>query len=142
MQNNIDISDLKVDAFTTPCPIVAGEIDSIARIISVMEENGIRHLPVVNAKNEAVGIITDRDVATVKAFAFNQDLVAKDLMSPRPVVIREGASLEEAAFVMSEKKIGSLIVTDNSGQVSGIFTSTDALNALIEVLRGELLETE
>jgi predicted transcriptional regulator len=43
---------------------------------------------------------------------------------------------------MSSKKLGSLIVTNSSGDVSGIFTNTDALNALVEVLRGEILESD
>lgn len=142
MQNNIDIKNLKVDAFTTPCPVVINSDDSIAKIIVEMNSHGIRHLPVVDENNVAIGVITDRDIATVKAFAYNEDLKAADLMSDFPLTVVEGAGLVDAAFLMSDKKIGSLIVNDENGKISGIFTSTDALNALIEILHGEVLETE
>lgn len=142
MQNNIDIKNLKVDAFTTPCPVVVNSEDSIAKIIVEMDSHGIRHLPVVDENNVAIGVITDRDIATVKAFAYNEDLKAADLMSDFPFTVVEGSGLVDAAFLMSDKKIGSLIVNDENGKTSGIFTSTDALNALIEILHGEVLETE
>ena len=107
-----------------------------------MEENQVRHLPVVDSHNYAVGIITDRDVATVKSFGFNQDILAKDLMSPDPVHVNEHASLLDSVFLMSSKKLGSLIVTNTKEEVTGIFTNTDALNSLIEILRGEILEND
>lgn len=142
MQNDIDIKNLKVDAFTTPSPVVVKGEDSIAKVIVEMEKYGIRHLPVVDDKNMAIGVITDRDVATVKAFAYNEDIKAADLMSEQPYSVVEGSTLVEAAYLMSEKKIGSLIVNDEHGCISGIFTSTDALNALIEVLHGDILEVD
>ena len=43
---------------------------------------------------------------------------------------------------MSDAKIGSLIVNDDNEKLVGIFTNTDALNALIEVLRGDVPEQE
>lgn len=142
MQKDFDIKNLKVDAFTTPSPVVVKSEDTIAKIITEMDNNGIRHLPVVDDTNLAIGVITDRDVATVKAFAFNEDITAADLMSDQPYSVVEGSSLVEAAYLMSDKKIGSLVVNDEHGKIAGIFTSTDALNALIEVLHGEILETE
>lgn len=44
---------------------------------------------------------------------------------------------------MSEKKIGSVIVNDENGQVLGIFTVTDTLSVLIEIAResGEISST-
>lgn len=142
MQKDFDIKNLKVDAFTTPSPVVVKGEDSISKIITEMEKNGIRHLPVVDESDMVIGVITDRDVATVRAFAFNEDIKAADLMSDQPFSVVEGSSLVEAAYLMSDKKIGSLIVNDEHGKVAGIFTSTDALNALIEVLHGDILETE
>ena len=62
--------------------------------------------------------------------------------TPDPLTVSSGTSLIDAAFEMSEVKIGSLIVNDEHGRVMGIFTSTDGLNALVEVLRGEILEEE
>jgi len=140
--NELDVKNLTIDGFTTPCPITVLATDSISSVIVKLGENAIRHLPVINDDNTAIGVITQRDIATIKSFAYNADFQVKDLMSEEPICVIEGTNLMEAAFTMSSKKLGSLIVTDKSGDVSGIFTSTDALNALVEVLRGEILETD
>jgi CBS domain-containing protein len=62
---------------------------------------------------------------------------AEDFMTAAPYCVPAGTPLEEVAFEMSAHKFGSVLVTDEDGNVSGIFTSIDALNALVEVLRGE-----
>lgn len=43
-------------------------------------------------------------------------------------------TLDEVAYEMSSRKIGGVIVNEGS-KFLGIFTSTDALNALIEITR-------
>jgi CBS domain-containing protein len=61
---------------------------------------------------------------------------AADIMSADPFTVVATAPLDEVAYAMSEKKIGSVIVNDEDGQFLGIFTASDALNALIEIIRG------
>ena len=56
-------------------------------------------------------------------------------MASDPVTVNSQASLDEVAFEMSQKKIGSVIVNDENENFLGIFTVTDALNALIEIAR-------
>ena len=58
-------------------------------------------------------------------------------MTADPYTVSIEANLDDVAFEMSRNKYGSAIVMDNNDEVYGIFTSTDALNALIEVLRKE-----
>ena len=60
-------------------------------------------------------------------------------MVENPESVQAGSLLSEAVFKMSEHMIGSLLVLDEEGKLDGIFTSTDALNALIEVLRDEVI---
>ena len=56
-------------------------------------------------------------------------------MSPQPFIVSSETPLEEVALSMSRQKFGSALVRDEKDQTLGIFTVTDALNALIEVLR-------
>ena len=135
--NGKDLENIPVEEYTTPSPCVVKETDGIKKVVKLMEENEIRHIPVVNGKGEAVGVISDRDAAVVRSFAFKADLTASDLMSKDPVTAHFNSSLLEAVYQMSSRKIGSIIVTDDEGGIYGIFTNTDALNALIEVLRGD-----
>ena len=59
-------------------------------------------------------------------------LKAGDIMSVPPVTIGRDASLQEAAKVMKDKGIGSLIVVDSEGRVEGIITERDLVFALAE----------
>ncbi|HOM14314.1 MAG TPA: CBS domain-containing protein, partial [Rubrivivax sp.] len=55
--------------------------------------------------------------------------------APQPLTVNAAAPLDEVAYAMSERKVGSAIVNDENGEFLGIFTATDALNALIELTR-------
>lgn len=130
-------TSVPVDEFTTPDPITADEDMAIEDLRSLMEEHGIRHLPIVRG-DTVVGVISNRDVRVVSGLTAAEKLQvrAADIMAPDPVSVRAATPLDEVAYVMSEKKVGSVIVLDEDGQLLGIFTATDALNALIEIVRG------
>lgn len=125
-----------VDEFTTPDPVTASEDLMIDDLRELMMKHGIRHLPIVR-DNVVVGVISDRDVRLVSGLSVAEkfQVRAGDLMTPNPVSVRARATLDEVAYLMSEKKVGSVIVNDDEGAFVGIFTTTDALNALIEIVR-------
>jgi len=124
-----------VEEFTTPNPITANEDTSIEDLRSLMAEHGIRHLPIVNG-NRVVGIISDRDLRVIAGLDLREKSLvsAKDIMAEDPFTVSSEATLDEVAFEMSNRKIGSVIVNEGNSFL-GIFTATDALNALIEVTR-------
>lgn len=132
-----------VDEFTTPDPITASEDLAVDELQALMEEHGIRHLPIVR-DNVVVGIISDRDLRLVTGLPLAEKLqvCAADIMSIDPYAVPASTPLDEVAFAMSEKKIGSVIINEENGQFLGIFTASDALNALIEIVRkGGVLES-
>lgn len=126
-----------VEEYTSPSPLTVAPTTPIQEISQMMRDNGIRHLPVVK-KGVAVGIISDRDVKLASSFMSSKNLTADDIMSADPYTVLPETNLDEVAFEMSKNKYGSAIVQDESGQIMGVFTSTDALNALIEILRGDI----
>ncbi len=128
---------IPVDEFTSPCPITVNRNTNMEKVKHMMDEYGIRHMPVVDDE-EAVGIISDRDIKVLGKFPAWSAFVAEDVMSPNPYTVTPTTNLDEVALHMSEAKIGSAIVQDETGEIVGIFTSTDALNALVEVIRGEV----
>lgn len=125
-----------IEEFTTPLPVTAVEGSTVVELEQLMKQNGIRHLPILRS-GKVVGMVTDRDLRVARSLNPDQkgQVRAEDIMARDPVTVSAGASLEEAAFEMSEKKIGSVIVNDENDQMLGIFTVTDALNALIELVR-------
>lgn len=66
-----------------------------------------------------------------------EEFTTPNPVAPDPVTVRTNDPLDEVAYRMSDLKIGSVIVLDEYGSFYGIFTATDALNALIEVVRGD-----
>lgn len=128
-------ANLPVEEFTTPDPITVTEDMTIDELSMLMSEHGIRHLPVVR-DGMPVGVISDRDVRlfTGLSVAEKFQVSAGDIMSPEPLTVNSTTPLDEVAFLMSENKVGSVIVLED-GQLLGIFTATDALNALIEIIR-------
>ncbi|MCC5793670.1 MAG: CBS domain-containing protein [Chromatiales bacterium] len=130
-------TQLTVEEFTTPNPVTADEDTGIEELGQLMREHGIRHLPITRGE-QVVGVVSQRDLAVLAGLDLGrQSLVrAGDLMSPEPVTVRASDPLDQVAYRMSELKIGSVIVLEEDGSLYGIFTATDALNALIEVMRG------
>ncbi|MCK9530654.1 MAG: CBS domain-containing protein [Hydrogenophaga sp.] len=128
-----------VDEFTTPDPITANEDTTIDELRELMETHGIRHLPIVRDEN-VVGVLSDRDVRLAWGLtdAEKRQVRAADIMATDPLTVRATAPLDEVAYAMSEKKLGSVIVTEEDGKFLGIFTATDALNALIEIVRRDV----
>ena len=129
--------NLPVEEYTTPDPITAEEDMTFDDLRRLMAEHGIRHLPVVRG-SAVVGVISDRDVRLVSGLTVEEkaQVRAADIMAADPVSVKASTPLDEVAYVMSDKKVGSVIVNDENGEFLGIFTATDALNALIEIVRG------
>lgn len=125
-----------VDEFTTPDPITTNEDTSIDDLRLLMEEHGIRHLPVVRG-DTVVGVISDRDVRVVSGLTAMEKLQvrAADIMAVAPLTVSAATPLDDVAFAMSSQKIGSVIVNGEDGRFLGIFTAIDALNALVEIIR-------
>jgi acetoin utilization protein AcuB len=101
----------------------------------LMQESGIRHLPVMEGGRLA-GIITDRDLRLATSALALSPFAAEDrvsaVMRPDPVTADPLDPVEDAARVMREKGIGCLPVFDD-GALVGIVTGPDLLDALIRM---------
>ncbi|TDQ39428.1 CBS domain-containing protein [Thiopseudomonas denitrificans] len=125
-----------VEEFTTPDPVSIEETMALDELLRLMSDEGFRHLPVMRG-GELAGIISDRDVRLFAGMpaAERAGLTAADIMTEDLLTIDASTPLDEAALQMSANKVSSLIVREGD-EFLGIFTATDALNALVEVLRG------
>jgi len=125
-----------VEEFTTPDPIIANDDTTVDELWRMMQEHGIRHIPIAR-DGFIVGIVSDRDVRFVSglSIAEKHQIKAADIMAPDPITVRADTPLDEVAYIMSEHKVGSVIVQEEDGHLLGILTTTDALNALIEIIR-------
>lgn len=128
---------IPVEEFSTPDPkMVASEL-SVKQAYDLMLEEGIRHIPVVDREG-LVGLISHRDIFNLVSFADAAVIPVARVMSRDIFTVHEKDPLEKVVFAMSARKIGSAVVVDGKGKPTGIFTSTDALNALVEIIRGDM----
>ena len=117
------------------------ENDSMHTAIKLMTENKIRRLPVTK-KGKLVGIVTNLDLNRESAsqattLAINElnylidKIKIKDIMTKKDLqIISPNETVEEAALIMLDKKIGVLPVVDNRTLV-GIITESDIFKVLI-----------
>lgn len=120
---------------------------NLADAAELMKEWNIRHLPVV-ANNQVVGVLSDRDVLLRSSLDADGCVVVDngssvgEVMSPDPHTCSPRNSVGNLAATMVERKIDSLPVVDDSGELLGLVTSTDLLEILIareqEAKLGEL----
>lgn len=128
----MEISDIKVEEFTSPYVISISSKDQLDQALQLMQENGIRHLPVIDDGN-VMGMISERDVLTHMGKVWDKVLHVEDIMNSDILSVNVNDNLGDVAFQLSSQKKGSALVLDEDGSVYGIFTTTDALNALVEI---------
>ena len=126
----LDMRDVRVRF-----PYIAGPEMSLAAAGEYMKRCHIRHLPVV-AEGRIVGLISERDIEAADSSERSRLCVA-DRMSARPFVVSETSSLAEAVEIMARKKYGSVLVKNAKEDLVGIFTVTDALFLLSELLQNQ-----
>ncbi|SDE78077.1 CBS and ACT domain-containing protein [Sporomusa acidovorans] len=117
---------------------------TVVDALQLMRSNKFRRLPVVDS-GKLVGIVTDRDLREVSAspatslsvFELNYLLAkmqVKDIMTKKIVTISPDATVEEAALLMYNNKIGGLVVVDSAQAVVGILTETDIFKAFVDAM--------
>lgn len=130
----MNISEIKVEEFTSPSLVTIPSSESLDRALELMQEHGIRHLPVTSEENGGiVGIISERDVLSHAGKDWTRLLKIEDIMSTSLLTVYKNENLGQVAYQLSSQKIGSALVLDNDETLYGIFTTTDALNALVEI---------
>lgn len=128
---------IKVDDYTTPSPESVKPNDSLQKVWETMNQKGIRHALVRDEQNNIIGILSQRDITTFSQADNFNNITAEEVMSRDLFTAHPDTELYEVALKMSDKKIGSAVIEDPENSYTGIFTATDALNALVEVLRGD-----
>lgn len=124
----------KIEKFMTPMPHTINPGVPLKTALEMMREHRIRHLPVLFA-GKLMGVITDRDIKLASSFSQASTLKVDDVLTPDPYAVRPQASLDEVVLEMAEHKYGCAIIQQENGKVVGIFTATDGMRVLGEVLR-------
>ncbi len=119
---------------------------SVLEAKALMATSNVRHIPVVDADNSLVGIITDRDIRSALPSPFLTDtqstiqrehvatLKVKDVMTRDPVTVSPENTLEDAILLMQRMRVGAFPVVDRQKKLRGILSVRDLMRAFINVL--------
>lgn len=89
----------------------------------MMKNRGFHHLLVADARQNLLGIISDRDLLKTHAHS------AAELMTANPLTINYDSPIDPAITLMIHRRISCLPVLDN-GVLKGVLTTTDLIMAL------------
>jgi IMP dehydrogenase len=104
-------------------PITVTPDKTIAEVINLTRAKGISGVPVVNRKNEVVGIVTHRDLR----FETQLDAPVSSVMTPkeRLVTVRENAPKDEVLKLLHKHRIEKVLVVNGDFELKGMITVKD-----------------
>jgi len=121
----------KVGDLMSTALIVVRDSDTIGVADAQMKLGAIRHIPVVDAKQNLVGILSSRDVLLALARG-KKTIRVGETMTRDPVTVTPDTPVHEAIELLLEHRFGSLPVLGTDGHLMGIVTDTDFLLAARE----------
>lgn len=131
-----------ISAIMTKNVITLNSTDDLETAERLFKRNKIRHIPVVSGK-EVIGMLSLTDLLrisfvdaaededeSVETIVYNmftiEQVMAKNLIS-----VSSSTTIKEVAEILAKKEFHAIPVIDN-GEISGIVTTTDLINYLIE----------
>ncbi len=133
---------IKIEELMTRSPHTLLRSNTLADAKTMMHEKEIRHIPVVSADGELLGLITQRDILAAQESSLHEDnsLNNYTLSTPLDQAMRQNvmtvspkAGLRESATYMQKHKVGCLPVVANKKLV-GIITDSDFVTIAINLL--------
>lgn len=120
------------------------ESDSLYTAKQIMEMARVRHVPIVDAKDNFIGLITHRDMLSVAVSKLSdidpstQDeldagIPLREIMRMDVARVSSDTQLRDAAQMLLDHKYGCLPVVDN-GKLVGIITEADFLRLTISLM--------
>ena len=124
--SRLHISSVMVkDVFTVPETM---QLDEVAKL---MLENGIGSVPVMDADDNMVGIVSKADFVTLAMGIAFDKITVKEIMTKDLTVVSPTERLVHARRLMMEDHVGRLPVVED-GKLVGMLTSKDLMRAFID----------
>ncbi|HET8661645.1 MAG TPA: CBS domain-containing protein [Micromonosporaceae bacterium] len=152
----------RVREVMTVDPVAVGEDASYRQMVDVLAKHRFSAVPVVDAGNRVVGLVSEADLLrkiefvggeaeprlfegrrqrTARAKATSD--IARELMSSPAVTVGPETTVIEAARVMSKEHVKRLPVVDEAGRLVGIVSRGDLLRVHLrpdEEIRSEVVQ--
>ncbi len=112
----------------TRSPITITREATVEEALSVLAKESRRHLPVLDADENLVGIVSEKDLLRARL-----DEAVEKIMTQDVITVTEYTALEEAARTMADRRISSLPVM-RDGKLVGLITEMDLFQIFLELL--------
>lgn len=128
----------------TKHPITVTPDATLDEAAGLMKKHHFRRLPVVE-DGKLVGFFSDRDLMRVSPSpattlsryeirSLLDKIKVKEIMQKDVLTVPVEATIEEAALIMCNEKVGGLPVVSSVGAVVGIITETDIFKTFVDVM--------
>lgn len=128
----------------TKHPVTMSSDATVGEVDRMMKKNKFHRMIIVEG-DKLVGYLSDRDVMRVapspatslskfEIRSLLDKLKVRDIMQKKVITVSEDATIEEAALIMYNNKVGGLPVISEVGAVVGIITATDILKTFVNVM--------
>ena len=111
--------------------------ETVNDAVVTLTDSHVSALPVVDATGHMVGVISSTDILTSEAEARDaierealfEQMMVRDIMTPRPLTVSPEADVREAAQQMLYADIHRLFVVEGE-RVVGVISTTDIMRAV------------
>jgi arabinose-5-phosphate isomerase len=101
-------------------------------IMREMSAKGLGATAIVDAQDRVLGIYTDGDLRRLQEKGVDMRKgTAQQFMHPNPVTIGHDALAVEAAEMMEQRRITSVLVVDGEGRLCGALNSNDLMRSKV-----------
>jgi len=136
---------LTVGDWMTSQPITIDASASVIEAIHLLREKNIRRLPVMDG-DRIVGLVTEKmllgympaKATTLDTWELHYLLTKTPVtaaMNASPHSVTPNTPIADAAALLHDRKLNGVIVVGPKGELAGILTTTNALEALIHFAR-------
>lgn len=134
----------RVATVMTPFPYSVDAREDLRTAHAMMQEHGIRHLPVMR-EGKLAGIVSERELDVALGLITERDpdvqLPVWAICKRDPYTVDIDEAIADVADAMANEHIGSVLVT-RKGKLAGIITTVDICRAFAEVMRARSLPDE
>jgi len=111
--------------------------DAVNDAVVTLTDAHVSALPVVDESGHMIGVISSTDILTSEAEARDaverealfEQMMVRDIMTPRPLTVSSDADVREAAQQMLYAEVHRLFVTSGK-QLVGVISTTDIVRAV------------
>lgn len=126
----------------TASPITISPSTPVLEAVNILKKNKIRQLPVAD-KGKLLGLVTRYELLTVSpspattlsVYEMNyllSKMEVREVMAKNPLAVQPSTTIEEAALIMRDSKLDSLLV-EEGGKLVGIITESDLFDQMIKI---------